>query len=105
MTDPFAYPLLFHCSAGKDRTGVLAALVLSILHVDDESIVADYALSRRAMVRLVDHYTSAYPDARERLRRVAPAMIAAEPDAMQRFLAGVRADYGSFDGYRTWVCC
>ncbi|WP_082096141.1 tyrosine-protein phosphatase [Demequina flava] len=35
-------PVLFHCSVGKDRTGVLAALVLSLLGVDRERIVADY---------------------------------------------------------------
>lgn len=38
-------PLTFHCSAGKDRTGVAAALVLAALQVPEESIVADYALS------------------------------------------------------------
>jgi protein-tyrosine phosphatase len=40
-------PVLFHCAAGKDRTGVAAALVLSALGVSDEQIVADYALTDR----------------------------------------------------------
>jgi protein-tyrosine phosphatase len=40
-------PVLFHCAAGKDRTGVAAALVLSALGVPDEDIVADYALTDR----------------------------------------------------------
>ena len=40
-------PVLFHCSAGKDRTGIVAALVLHLLGVDDEVIVADYALSQQ----------------------------------------------------------
>ena len=31
MARPVAQPVLFHCAAGKDRTGVLAALVLSVL--------------------------------------------------------------------------
>lgn len=38
-------PLLFHCMAGKDRTGIVAALILSALEVDEESIVEDYLLS------------------------------------------------------------
>ncbi|KAI0751035.1 protein-tyrosine phosphatase-like protein [Daedaleopsis nitida] len=37
---------LFHCTAGKDRTGVLAALLLKLVGVDDEAIAHDYALTR-----------------------------------------------------------
>jgi protein-tyrosine phosphatase len=40
-----AMPALVHCSAGKDRTGVVVALVLAVLGVPDEVIAADYALS------------------------------------------------------------
>ncbi|SKB80181.1 tyrosine-protein phosphatase [Dyadobacter psychrophilus] len=38
-------PVLYHCSAGKDRTGIVSALILSILHVDRETIVNEYLLS------------------------------------------------------------
>jgi protein-tyrosine phosphatase len=38
-------PLLFHCSAGKDRTGLAAALILYALGTDKETIFADYTLS------------------------------------------------------------
>ncbi|EMD40582.1 hypothetical protein CERSUDRAFT_111177, partial [Gelatoporia subvermispora B] len=38
--------MLFHCTAGKDRTGVLAAVILKLAGVDDESIAEDYALTR-----------------------------------------------------------
>jgi len=48
-----SYPLVFHCAAGKDRTGIVAALVLDVLGVSDEVIAADYALSQEAMERLV----------------------------------------------------
>jgi protein-tyrosine phosphatase len=44
-------PLVFNCSAGKDRTGVAAALILSALGVDEETIVEDYLLSNRALDR------------------------------------------------------
>ena len=40
-------PVLIHCSAGKDRTGFLAALVLDVLGVDRETIVYDFTLSAR----------------------------------------------------------
>jgi protein-tyrosine phosphatase len=40
-----AYPALVHCSAGKDRTGIVVALILAVLGVPDELIAADYGLS------------------------------------------------------------
>jgi protein-tyrosine phosphatase len=99
LTDPDAYPAMLHCSAGKDRTGILSALILGILGVPDETIVDDYALSGPAMVQLIEHLHRTYPDARDQLNRIAPAMVAAEPETMQRFLAGLRAEYGSFGAY------
>ena len=46
LAEPGALPAVFHCSAGKDRTGVLAAIVLGFLGVPREVIVEDYALER-----------------------------------------------------------
>src|SRR5262249_29793110 len=43
LADPGAYPALIHCSAGKDRTGVVVAIVLGILGVEDQTIAYDYA--------------------------------------------------------------
>lgn len=37
---------LFHCTAGKDRTGIIAAILLKLVGVDDETIAKDYALTR-----------------------------------------------------------
>jgi protein-tyrosine phosphatase len=45
LTSDDAFPALVHCSAGKDRTGVVIALILAVLGVPDEIIAADYALS------------------------------------------------------------
>jgi protein-tyrosine phosphatase len=45
LTDPDALPGLVHCTAGKDRTGVIIALLLGAVNVPAETIVADYALS------------------------------------------------------------
>lgn len=99
LTDPDTFPALLHCSAGKDRTGILSAIVLGILGVPDDTIIDDYALSGPAMVLLIEHLHRTFPDARERLDRVAPAMLAADPQSMQRFLATLRAEHGSFEGY------
>jgi protein-tyrosine phosphatase len=45
LSDPENRPLLFHCTGGKDRTGVAAALVLLVLGVPEETVIADYGLS------------------------------------------------------------
>ncbi len=45
IADPDGVPLLFHCTAGKDRTGWLAALMLAALGVDRATITADYLLT------------------------------------------------------------
>ena len=46
IAEPANHPLVFHCAAGKDRAGLIAATVLGLLEVDDEEIVADYARHR-----------------------------------------------------------
>jgi protein-tyrosine phosphatase len=48
---PGALPALVHCSAGKDRTGLIIALVLAAIGVPDDVIAADYALSADALGR------------------------------------------------------
>ena len=44
-------PVLFHCMAGKDRTGLVAAALLSVLGVEEEDIAADYELSNVGIAR------------------------------------------------------
>lgn len=51
--DPDRHPVLFHCAAGKDRTGVLAALLLGLLDVPRDQIVADYTATEQAVVRIL----------------------------------------------------
>jgi protein tyrosine/serine phosphatase len=38
-------PLIIHCTAGKDRTGLICALILSLCGVDDETVAQEYALT------------------------------------------------------------
>ena len=52
LAEPYVYPLLFHCSAGRDRTGVGAAMLLELLGVDRERILADFLESNRAFPKL-----------------------------------------------------
>jgi hypothetical protein len=99
VCDPAAYPLVFHCFAGKDRTGILTALVLGLLGVADEDISADYALSRAAMHRLLEWLRSQSESDIPLLESIATAIVAADPETMAAFLSGFRAAHGSFDAY------
>ncbi len=90
-------PAVFHCSAGKDRTGVLSALILAFLGVPDETIVEDYALSAAAMGDLLERLKAEYPDSVEEVERYAPAILQVQPETMEQFLASMLAEHGSYD--------
>lgn len=47
LTGPEAFPAVFHCAAGKDRTGVTCALILGVLGVGREDIADDFMLTQR----------------------------------------------------------
>ena len=81
-------PTVFYCTYGKDRTGVLAALLLELLGVDREAIVEDYATSDAQMESLLDRMRD---DPVHGFRiGTAPAVIyRAAPDTMRRFLGSL----------------
>jgi protein tyrosine/serine phosphatase len=99
LADPATYPAVIHCAAGKDRTGILSAVLLGLLGVPDEDIVADYALSGGAMVRFLAWLRTEYPDAKDQLERSSAAIVAAEPETMALFLQRFRSVHGSFEDY------
>jgi len=97
LGDPGNLPAVFHCSVGKDRTGVLAAVVLGLLGVPDEVIVEDYALSSLAMSRILERLQEEYREAEETVARFAPVILSVEPASMEGFLEAVHGRFGSFD--------
>lgn len=98
LAAPGALPAVFHCAAGKDRTGVLAALVLSGLGVDDDDVVADYALSTDAINRLRTWADASHPELAARMAAQPAAHLAADADAMRLLLGGITERYGSTAG-------
>lgn len=92
-------PLVFHCAAGKDRTGVVAAVVLSLVGVDDEAIVSDYALSAAGMVRMVEWVRANRPEIADAMTDQPDAFLQAPESAMRRFLCVARSRYGSMRDY------
>lgn len=91
-------PVLFHCAAGKDRTGVVAAVLLGLLGVSHEDIADDYHLSAAAMVAFVDWVTVTFPGALDAMTSQPPAFLEAPVEAMAGFLAIVEETYGSIEG-------
>lgn len=93
--------LLFHCSAGKDRTGIGAALVLSALGVDRQTILKDYAATdvywqvgrEQSLQRMAQAGMSA-----EAVAAVRP-MMAANPAYLAGTFASIDKQYGSVDKF------
>jgi protein-tyrosine phosphatase len=98
IADRNNHPLVFHCSAGKDRTGVLAAMVLAAAGVIDEDIIRDYALSAPFMPGIRSRLTGD-PAATPELKALPDFQWEASAESMARFLALLRRDYGSAVGY------
>jgi protein-tyrosine phosphatase len=85
-------PLLFHCSAGKDRTGFGAALVLTAVGVAWPDVVADFEATNRLWRRDTVPAADIPPAIRESLLR-------AEPLLLEAAFAAARAQHGSMDAY------
>jgi protein-tyrosine phosphatase len=98
--DPARLPLVFHCAAGKDRTGVLAALVLDLAGVDHRIIVEDYVITASRMEPILDRFRRSDPAAAQRLAQVTPATYGVEAVTMESFLHGLDAEFG---GARAWA--
>ena len=87
-------PLLLHCTAGKDRTGVGAALILSALDVSRETITADYALTAEVadFSALLSNFAHVPP------RTIAP-LFASEPVYIEAMFEALDERHGGVDRF------
>ena len=95
-------PILFHCSAGKDRTGVAAMLILLALGASDEVICADFEQTnacRKAEIDavLAEHAAEIAADPACRMRYY--AMAGVDPAAAPFVLDTIRREFGSAENY------
>lgn len=96
--------VLFHCTAGKDRTGLIAALVLGAVDVDHEHIVSDYALTEAMIAPLAAELTAnavargAEPEAFRKL-------LGSAPQTMRATLRHIEKGYGSIRAYLEAIGC
>lgn len=96
-------PVLIHCAAGKDRTGLLAALTHKLLGVDDEAILADYMLTNsvRPMQEWAERFSTLLE--REYGRRpdadAVAAFLRVHPDWLGAAFDAIEARPGGLEGY------
>ena len=92
-------PVVLHCTAGKDRTGVSTAFLLSVLGVSREVIEADYLLTNLDTARQADFIESTvgYPEGYDRESMISAAGV--PKDAMKDFLDGVESKWGTVVEY------
>ena len=92
-------PAVFHCAAGKDRTGVLAAIVLEMNGVEREAIIADFALTNERLEAVAQRLIRLRTYERG-MRRISWQALQADPQTMRDFL--LRVDE-SFGGPTAWA--
>lgn len=88
-------PVALHCASGKDRTGIVAALALTVLGVSEADVLADFALTERATDRLVADWHAANPGRTLRW----PGYGRAPATVLRLFLTDLAGTYGSVDAY------
>jgi protein-tyrosine phosphatase len=101
LADPGNRPFLFHCTAGKDRAGLTAALLLSALGVPRETVLADYSLSNLAYAPIAARVDSSL----DRVKKLGitvetlQPMLVADPALLSAALEHLDRTYGSIEAY------
>jgi protein tyrosine/serine phosphatase len=98
LARPDSGTTLVHCAAGKDRTGVVVALALSLVGVTREAVVADYVRSAER-VEAVLRRLQAAPTYADELREATVDDVRPEAGSMERLLDHVDREYGGVHGF------
>jgi protein-tyrosine phosphatase len=93
------FAAVFHCAAGKDRTGIVAALLLSTLGVPEDDIVADYTLSTRARAAAMAWAETNDPALAQEFVELPPWLLDSSPEVMRAFLDQLVDRHGSIEQY------
>ena len=94
LADESNYPVLVNCTAGKDRTGLLIAMVMDLIGASDEDIGAEYERSNAGIDGLIAYLSGIgrIPQGHDREIRT---RMATPAERIRRFLTGLRTEYGS----------
>jgi protein-tyrosine phosphatase len=101
LAEPGSLPAVFHCTGGKDRTGIASALLLELLGVHRDAVLDDYELTR--LYRRREHQSESYENllARGLPPEAAAAVLGAPRWAMAATLDDLDELYGGIDAYLT----
>lgn len=93
-------PILFHCFAGKDRTGFAAAVILKVAGADDQQIMDDYLLTNMLRVRANEKLLNRFKDEmdQQQLDNLHVALMV-DPDYLRHANEVLLAHFGTFDDY------
>ena len=99
LAEASTLPAVVFCGAGKDRTGMVAAAVLSSVGVGNEEIVEDYGNSEEHLDALYSFWSRNPASTIDEIRRTRAHVVGAPKRAMVQMLAALRQDYGSMQAY------
>jgi protein-tyrosine phosphatase len=98
LAAPASYPLVFHCTGGKDRAGVCAALILLSLGVSEETVIYDHGLSNEFLADILPKLYSYFSSFGIEKENLLPYLTAPRA-AIITLLDHIRQTYGSAVGY------
>ena len=92
------YPAVIHCAVGKDRTGIMTAVLLRSIGVDDDTISVDYAITDTNFREMLDYLRATNQTALlAEIESVRPELMAAPVETMHQFLALIDSRFGGTD--------
>lgn len=90
--------VIFHCTAGKDRTGIIAALLLAVSGVDEETILADFALTGKMIAPMIAELVEGARARGADIESFMP-LLACEPQTMRALLAHIAEGHAGISAY------
>lgn len=107
FADPGQYPILFHCTQGKDRAGVLSALLLLLLEVPEDTIIEDYRLTCELTASDIEKKLDLIGSILPNLSAAPPGitvedwrpMLSCHEEAMENLIRYVGSRYGGIEGF------
>ncbi len=95
-----------HCSAGKDRTGILCALILLLAGVPDEAVADEYALTTHGLAEMKEEIVERIlkNEALKGNREGAERMLGSKRETMMASIEMIEREYGGAEGYVRVKC-
>jgi len=105
LSDERNYPMMIHCTQGKDRTGMIASLLLHVCQVPETKISEDYAKSEKELepMRMNSEYMKRNFARAESLGLDMTSWMLSPMEAIEQTHAWVRTQFGGYTKYLEWI--